>query len=142
MSKPNITRCKNGPFTRLRMWWADHRPHWKAYGSGHASVEFDLNPQAGWLAIDTEEFSEGGKSSKRTMVTLEEEGARALHTLLSERFAPTEADAAELLACLKLALGHIGWENYTDEELAAGGYGIAKDLARFRAIIAKVEAPK
>lgn len=132
MNKPTISRTMAGPVKSLRLWWKDHRPHWKAYGSGHATATFAMHEAADWLEIDTEEFSEGGKSSKRTMVTLHNDEARALHALLSERFAPTHADAAELLACLK--------EVTESAEKYEAKHGRKLPWAdRSRALVAKVE---
>lgn len=67
----------------------EHCAHWKVGDNGHASVDFVLYRKPGdppVLSIDTTEWTEGAKSSKRTMVTINEESTRALYDLLRTRY--------------------------------------------------------
>jgi ribosomal protein L39E len=64
----------------------EHVPHWVRAGRGLALIEFDVPDRADvpqWLSIDTEE--RGERSSKRTMVTLDEPAMRALYQHLKQR---------------------------------------------------------
>lgn len=59
-------------------------PSWQRHGEGSASVEFQLNVNVGWLSVYTTEYGE--KSSRTTIVTINQDSARELYALLKERF--------------------------------------------------------
>ncbi len=87
------TEPKYGHFPSVRINVRNHVPHWKVYGDRcTASVEFNLCVREGnvWLSMDTEERAE--KSSKRTMLTLNEASTRALYALLHAHLKASEAD--------------------------------------------------
>ena len=66
------------PMIALVMRNSEARPHWVRFGDGSAVIDLLANTGAKWLSIDTTETRDDGKSSKRTMVTLDEPAVRAL----------------------------------------------------------------
>ena len=70
----------DGSIVKQELTNADVTPHWQTPGhEGHRSVRLMGSTRARWLDIDTLEMGE--KSSKRTMVVLDEDEVRALRDL-------------------------------------------------------------
>ena len=70
------------PLRKLLVTFPNHVPHWKAYGEGHAYIEFLTHDEAKWVSIDTYEQNAEGTAMMRTMVTLDEKSGRALYARL------------------------------------------------------------
>lgn len=87
---------KKGPINLLRIFFQEHTPHWKRYGAGHACLDITTHDTARWVSLDATEHSEGGKSSKRTMLTLDEDSGRALLRQLLPLYAPEVAELLEV----------------------------------------------
>lgn len=76
----------------LRLFWTEHTPHWTVGATGWASIRFTSpNPEEmqahgrkPWLSIDAQEVATARNSSKRVMITLDENACQALADLLHE----------------------------------------------------------
>jgi hypothetical protein len=82
----NFTKWCDMP--RLEVHVAHHTAHWKVNDDGHAHADFTLYGKDGTapcLSIDTSEYTDGAKSMKRTMLTLDEKSTAALYELLRAR---------------------------------------------------------
>lgn len=64
--------------------WPVHTAHWKVFDRGHAWMDIQVSRAGGWLSLDTQERTADGKSSKRTMVTLDKKSAAALRDFLNK----------------------------------------------------------
>lgn len=84
--KTEITTRSDGPMHYIEVIQTDHTPHWQSYGGGSATIRFQTHDLAKHLSIDTTERSARSNRSKRTMVTLEENAARALYERLHALF--------------------------------------------------------
>lgn len=83
------TSCRiDGPVHHLNICFQGHVPHWKTFGQGRAHVEITTHDRAGWISMDAQEWSEGGKASKRTMLTLNETSGRQLYERLKAMYEP------------------------------------------------------
>lgn len=88
----------DGPIAELRIFHAEHTVHWEVGRDRNtcASVEFKSHRAKPWLSIDAHE--QGRKSSKRTMVTLDENETRQLYSWLKSILEP-DAEAFVLPGC-------------------------------------------
>lgn len=62
----------------------NHTPSWHVYNHGTGLATLRYNAATGWMDLDVEEVSEGGKSSKRTMITLPKEVVDAVREMLNK----------------------------------------------------------
>lgn len=81
------TKTKNdGPLMRFDFFDSDHTPHWQNYGSGHASLTVQSHTENPYLSFIADEYSDKKGSSKKTMVTLDAEQARALYEWMKKLY--------------------------------------------------------
>lgn len=86
MGQINIKDSDEERMSELLVHLPDTRPHWQNSGSGYAQIMFTLHKVAKWLSINAVERSHNTSASKRTMITLDEAGARALYEQLHKVF--------------------------------------------------------
>lgn len=86
--KQIVSSRTDGPIHYLTIAFQGHLPHWKTFGEGHARIEIMTHDHAGWISLDAQEWSQGGKTSKRTMLTLDEAGGRQLYERLKAMYEP------------------------------------------------------
>jgi hypothetical protein len=92
-SKQSADARTDGPLHHLTIYVQGHVPHWKTFGPGAAKVEFTTHDNAGWISMDTTEWTEDHKSSKRTMLTLDEASGRQLFERLKAMYEPAPVAA-------------------------------------------------
>lgn len=79
-----IASKQTGPLRALVLRDGNHTPHWVRFGEGSAVIDLSAHTGVKWLSIDTTETRDDGKSSKRTMVTLDEQAVRALRDFCNQ----------------------------------------------------------
>ena len=78
---------RNAPIHHLHILFPEHTPHWRRPGQdthATASLQITTHDEAKWVSLDTQEH--GDRSSKRTMITLDEASGRALYNRLKELY--------------------------------------------------------
>lgn len=86
-----IDRAENLPVLHVLI--EDRRPSWQLHGTGFAEIRLDTCKGRPWLTIDV--LESGEKSSRRTIVTINEESNRKLFAMLSSVFNPPTTQGNE-----------------------------------------------
>jgi len=130
--KESATVHPYGGGSQLQIRVSDHTPHWSICGDGHATMNVTMGKpkdSGWWFSVDTEEH--GQKSSKRTMITLNQESTLALRDYITHRMGGPSYD--ELVAALQHLIGrHDQPHGFNDADWYEGPLAIA------RAALAKV----
>lgn len=86
MSKhQQVIRSTQAGAPALQIHWPEKTPHWRALAPGHATMDVRIEAAGRAVCFDCAEWANMG-GSKRTMLTLDADAARALRDFLNEHF--------------------------------------------------------